>query len=112
MGGLINTARFKEDYKAKVETVRLDTLLARLDESQKVGFKILDVEGAELQVLKGAGALLDVGRRPIILYESASVNSISYSYTPDDLFQFLGSKGYVVEKIDDENYLALPNTTR
>ena len=110
MGGLINTARFKEDYKAKVETARLDTLLARLD-AQKVDFIKIDVEGAELPVLKGAGALLDVDRRPIILCESASVNSISYSYTPDDLSQFLSSKGYVVEKIDDENYLALPSTT-
>ena len=109
MGGLRQNSQFEVARKSKVETARLDTILARL-EVQQVDFMKIDVEGAELQVLKGAGALLDADWRPPILYESASVNSISYSYTPDDLVRFLSAKGYVVEKIDHANYLSLPNT--
>jgi len=111
MGGLRQNAQFEVASKSTVETARLDTILARL-EVQRIDFMKIDVEGAELQVLKGAGALLDVDWRPPILFESVLVNSTSYSYTPDDLSRFLSAKGYVVEKIDSANYLALPNTIR
>jgi len=109
MGGLLNTSRFKVAYEAKVETARLDTILARLD-VQKVDFVKIDVEGAELPVLKGADSLFSADSCPPILYESALINSMPYLYTPDDLHQFLSSKGYMIEMIDVDNYLALPNS--
>lgn len=110
MGGLRQNSQFKAASQAKVATARIDTVLAR-HAIQHVDFIKIDVEGAELQVLEGAGSLLDDERRPPILYESALINSQPYSYTPDDLSRYLIAKGYQVEKIDEANYLALPSTT-
>jgi FkbM family methyltransferase len=107
MGGLQRNSQFKVAYESKVQTARLDTILTQL-EVRRIDFIKIDVEGAELRVLRGAGSILDVDWRPPILYESTFANSIAYSYTPNDLFQFLCTKGYEIEKIDNDNYLALP----
>jgi len=107
MGGLKPNSRFKVASEAKVETARLDSVLAQLNIRQ-VDFIKIDVEGAELNVLKGAGSLLDDNQRPPIMYEANPSNSLFYSYTPDELHQFLRAKNYEVENLCEDNYLALP----
>jgi FkbM family methyltransferase len=55
----------------------------------------IDVEGAELGVLRGGGTLLDKCR-PTILFESAPDPSDASGHTKKDLFDFLASHKYSV----------------
>jgi FkbM family methyltransferase len=110
MGGLRRNQTFDVKYEAKVTAARLDTTLSLLGINE-VDFIKLDVEGAELPVLRGAGTLLDGSNRPSVLFESHLANSAPYSYTPKDLVDFLVAKRFSVEKIDAADYLALPVMT-
>jgi FkbM family methyltransferase len=107
MGGLMENFRFRTAHKGMVQTARLDSVTHGLGVA-KVDFIKIDVEGAELQVLLGAGAMLDAACRPAILYESTLKNSMAYSYTPEDILKFLNEREYTVEKIANDEYLALP----
>jgi FkbM family methyltransferase len=107
MGGLIATSRFTVARVDKVETARLDEVISRLA-LHHLDFIKIDVEGAELNVLKGAGELLMGTNRPTILYESVLVNTNPYGYTPNDMAQFLKENEYSVHQIDDENFLGIP----
>lgn len=107
MGSLQKNPRFKVAYGAQVETARLETVMENYHIS-KVDFIKLDVEGAELLALQGAKAILESVNPPTILYESVLENSISFKYKPSDIKQFLASKHYQVEKLDQECFLAKP----
>jgi FkbM family methyltransferase len=78
--------------KVQVRMTTLDRYLqrARMD---RVDFIKLDVEGAELEVLKGAGQLLS-SFKPIILCELADVRTEPWGYRSIDIFEFLEAHGY------------------
>jgi len=58
----------------------------------------VDVEGAELQVLRGATSLLVLppSQAPIVIFEYGPSNTKRFGYSADDTIQFLREHGYAV----------------
>jgi FkbM family methyltransferase len=75
----------------KVRIEKLDTLVPRTD----VDAIKIDVEGAELGVLKGAVNLL-ARCRPIIMFESGPQTEDGLGYTKEAMFDFLSSNEFSV----------------
>jgi FkbM family methyltransferase len=76
-----------------VHVVRLDDWLAeqRID---RVDFIKLDVEGAELSILKGAQGLLKGASRPVILSEVQDVRTLPWGYRARDIVTTLEQSRY------------------
>jgi FkbM family methyltransferase len=73
---------------------RMITLDSYLDERNisNVNLVKIDIEGAELMMLKGASKLFMQKILPILEIEMALATSKSFGYTPNDLIEFLRSK--------------------
>ena len=67
----------------------------------------LDVEGAELLVLKGAGQILSQppNKAPVVLFEYSPSNCARFGYDSRMILEFLKSKGYKIYKLDSEGNL-------
>jgi len=79
--------------RIRVDVERLDDVLWRL----KVGvvdFIKLDVEGAELSVLEGAGKLLQGPSRPVILTEVQDIRTRPWGYRAREIVDFLVDRNY------------------
>jgi tRNA (mo5U34)-methyltransferase len=72
---------------------RLEEELARLGVGV-VDFVKLDVEGAELGVLRGAGELLSGQRRPAILVEVQDLRTEPWGYAARDIVRYLTDRDY------------------
>ena len=73
----------------EVVTDTIDRVLERcLGREARVAFIKLDVEGAELQVLRGAKTTL-VRHRPVIVFEHDSQTAGRFGTSSDELFDFL-----------------------
>lgn len=70
------------------EMVALDEYLKRRGIGE-VSFLKCDVEGGELQVLRGARQLLRSARPPVLMLEAFEGWTKSFGYHPRDLFRFL-----------------------
>jgi FkbM family methyltransferase len=78
----------------RVQVRTLDAWLQRA-KIQSVNFIKLDVEGAELSVLKGAAKLLDNRPRPLILAEVQDIRTVPWGYPAKDILNHLQAKGYM-----------------
>ncbi|MEM3485862.1 MAG: FkbM family methyltransferase [Candidatus Methanomethyliaceae archaeon] len=78
--------------KIRVPITTVDHYLERIG-VDKVDFMKLDVEGAELEVLRGAVQLLE-GTRPLILCELADLRTEPWGYSSIQIYDFLRSRGY------------------
>jgi FkbM family methyltransferase len=79
--------------KLSVQVMRLEEYL----NSKTAGpadFIKLDVEGAELGVLKGAGAFLEQEPRPILLCEVQDARTEAWGYCASEIISFLERLGY------------------
>ncbi len=108
MGGLSPNGRFVVADETMVRTARLDRYLQHLG-VERIDFIKIDVEGAELPILEGAGDYLSGSSRPAVFFEAFLPNSIQFGYAPEDLVDFLCKRGYAVAQIDHANYLAIPH---
>lgn len=77
----------------EVEVKTLDEYLAKSAISS-VDFMKLDVEGAELDVLKGATQLLHSNPRPILLVEVYDIRTEPWGYRASEIVRFLNGIGY------------------
>jgi len=75
-----------DEWKAKGELNRVDLVK-------------LDVEGAELNVLRGMKATLQ-NQKPAILVEVHSQELKSFGFSPSDLIEFLSEFGYQIDPVD------------
>jgi len=108
--------------KQRVSVTRLDDWL-RGQKIDRVDFIKLDVEGGELDVLKGAEQLLARRPRPVILAEVQDVRTQPWGYRAREIIDYLRERGYqwfhispegLLEEMDvsrntyDENFVACP----
>lgn len=76
----------------KVECVRFDDLMAK---SERIGFIKLDVEGAELAVLRGAKEILRRDK-PSMLFESTLGGLDAFDLTPQHIFDYFAEQDYQI----------------
>jgi FkbM family methyltransferase len=76
-----------------VPVERLDIVL-REHQISRVDFIKIDVEGAELSVLKGASQLLGNYPRPVILVEVYSIRTEPWGYAAGDIIRYLANADY------------------
>lgn len=77
----------------RVSITRLDRWI-REQSIERVDFMKLDVEGAELSVLKGASELLNRNPRPVILAEVADIRTAAWGYRAAEIVTALECVGY------------------
>ena len=113
------------DQKTEVLTVSI-ALLDRVIQDhriERVDFIKLDIEGAELSVLKGATQLLSRVPRPVILAEIQDIRTKPWGYPAREIVRYLSSADYLwfqplpdgrLRKMDTErseydgNFVAIP----
>lgn len=71
----------------------------------RVDFIKLDVEGAELDVLKGAAQLLQRRPRPVILAEVQDVRTLPWGYRAKEIIAYLGNRGYKWYGLSEGGYI-------
>jgi hypothetical protein len=76
-----------------VHVVPLDRWLAEQG-IDRVDFIKLDVEGGELDVLRGAANLLEREPRPVILAEVQDIRTRAWGYKAKDTIEYLANKSY------------------
>lgn len=90
--------RPEKDEPLTVETRRLDDISFATD--ARFALIKIDVEGGEMDVLRGGRCLL--GRdRPVVIFEAGIGASDSYGTTPDDLYDYFSSLGYRLSLMAD-----------
>jgi FkbM family methyltransferase len=96
----VNTMFPTETHTVMIQEINLDTLDSQLSQLKykQVDLIKIDVEGAELQVLKGA---LDTIKkhRPYLMIEINREACLAGGYEPEDIFELLRPIGYTFEKI-------------
>lgn len=90
--GLGSNAEFSRhiDYPVPVNT--LDGLVTEAG-LERLDFVKVDVEGAELHVLRGGVSVIE-SFRPAMLIEIEGRHTERYGYTPDDVVSWLSQRGY------------------
>jgi FkbM family methyltransferase len=84
----------EQTRKIQVDVTSLDEYLSR-SRIAEVDFIKLDVEGAELDVLRGARNVLGTGqRRPVLLVEVFDIRTKPWGYPARDVVHFLRRSGY------------------
>ena len=92
------TLEFTADYQTiRVQLKKLDNFF---HDPLRIHFIKLDVEGAELQVLKGAQALL-LRDKPVILFECGRGGYDYFNESPLEIYGFLSGLGYAVYEMED-----------
>jgi len=94
---LASRPAFRQAEGFKVPVVRLDDFMAGFE---RVDLIKLDVEGAELQVLRGAEQLIEM-HRPAIVAEISDKRTQQFGYWSWDIVAFLHERGYSFTKVTD-----------
>lgn len=79
--------------KISVEMRRMDEVLKELG-MPRVDFIKVDIEGAELSFLRGAGGLLRDAPRPVILAEVQDIRTRAWGYAAREIIEFLVRRSY------------------
>jgi len=79
--------------RVRVLVLTLDGCLERTN-MQRVDFVKLDVEGGELEVLKGAMGLLERRPRPLFLCEVQEIRTQPWGYAAREIIEFLRAHAY------------------
>jgi hypothetical protein len=90
--------------KVQVEVRRLDDVLEGMG-WPRVDFIKLDIEGAELDFLRGASRMLRGDMRPAILAEVQDFRTAPWGYPARDIVRFLSDAGYSWFALADDGSL-------
>ncbi|MBV6478280.1 MAG: hypothetical protein HGGPFJEG_01030 [Ignavibacteria bacterium] len=92
-----------QPYPIAVKPQNIQITVRRLDniipQNQIISFIKIDVEGAELEVLRGAESLIK-RCKPIIFFECAKIHHTNYSTTPEEVFDFFKKCGLDIYLMD------------
>jgi FkbM family methyltransferase len=77
----------------EVQTVRLDNYIEK-NHIDHIDFIKMDIEGAELLALRGAGEWLARKNAPTILLEMGDVNTVGFGYKSSCIWDYLEGLGY------------------
>jgi FkbM family methyltransferase len=94
-----------ETKPVRVDVVSLDEVVARIGLT-RVDFLKLDVEGGELDVLKGASRVLQFLPRPVLLVEVYDIRTGPWGYRAHEIVRFLDGIGYRWFQLDDKGSLS------
>jgi FkbM family methyltransferase len=89
-----SNAEFADQVAVVVLVDTLDRLCARID-PPRLDFVKIDVEGAELHVLRGGEQVID-GFRPALLIEIEARHTARYGYGPAAVQEWLTRRGYTM----------------
>jgi FkbM family methyltransferase len=92
-----------EAYATETLIVKVDRLDNIIDPSIAIDLIKIDVEGAEMEALKGAEKILKT-YKPIVLFEFGIGGTDVYETTPEMMFDYLASCGLVIST--QENFLS------
>jgi FkbM family methyltransferase len=92
--GLGSNAEFAQHITYPVPVDTLDRLLAETDHG-RLDFVKIDVEGAELHVLRGGTAVIE-SFRPAMLIEIEARHTARYQYHPEDVVSWLQARDYAM----------------
>jgi len=92
-----------EEYATETLVVKVDRLDNIIDPSIAIDLIKIDVEGAEMEALKGAEKILKT-YKPIILFEFGIGGTDVYATTPEMMFDYLTDCGLVLST--QENFLS------
>jgi FkbM family methyltransferase len=92
--GLGSNAEFAQHITYPVPVDTLDRLLAAADHG-RLDFVKIDVEGAELHVLRGGAGVIE-SFRPAMLIEIEARHTARYQYHPEDVVSWLRARGYAM----------------
>jgi hypothetical protein len=92
--GLGSTADYAHHVDVLVDVDTLDGLCCSADLT-RLDFVKIDVEGGELHVLRGGQHVIE-RFRPAMLIEIEERHTARYDYTPDDIVEWLTSRGYAM----------------
>lgn len=107
VGGLRNTHRAPIARTVKVPISTLDEIVER-HRIVNLDFVKMDIEGGELDVLKGAGHVL-TEMKPVLLFEAFEVNTAPYGYRVYEILCYLENRGYTVKQAGmTTNFIAVP----
>jgi FkbM family methyltransferase len=100
-----------EISRTRVHVVRLDDWLAEF-KIERVDFIKLDVEGAELAVLRGARKFLERRPRPVILVEVQDIRTTPWGYAARDIVNILEQLEYTCLQLSPQGQLLEIDTGR
>ncbi len=92
--GLGSNAEFAQHITYPVPVDTLDRLLAEAGHG-RLDFVKIDVEGAELHVLRGGIGVIE-SFRPAMLIEIEARHTARYQYLPEDVVSWLRARGYAM----------------
>jgi FkbM family methyltransferase len=95
--------------KVPVRVKRLDDYL-RTAQIERVDFIKIDVEGAELSVLRGADGVLGRRPRPILLCEVQDLRTQAWGYPGMEIIKFLAERGYGWFMLREDGCLCMVDT--
>ncbi len=81
----------------RVPAVRFEAI----DPGGEIALMKIDVEGFELEVLRGAEAAVSAGRVPVILFEMNN-SLLNYGLQAEDIFTHLRTRGYTLARYEPE----------
>ncbi|MBU3888498.1 FkbM family methyltransferase [Methylosinus sporium] len=98
----MNAVQPEDKGGISIEAQTLDDLLYRIE---KIDLLKIDVEGYELEVLKGAASVLD--RTRMIYFESWIRHSRAFGYTTADLITHLQARSFSIFKREQDGWRAI-----